>query len=1763
MDRKVNVLQARRKLKPKEVISTPETQDGNAWDSALVWTATTVPAGQLQNKTLGGQTGANEQSIRDSGQEINHETLKSLGRRIKNLHGTQDRSESLDYSPVSLGANKRIARESWARSTEDENNFMEDNEPQAPSSSFEDDWEELPCFEPDEPKTNFARADRQFREGKAPPLRVRRDLPNDNMDRLKREGKGHLIPRAGAQFAFNGVSGKNQIGWIHPEYKTWQWFNVEDIVCLQCGIGVVPVEMRVKTAEGIINCLADSSRNQCIECSRLLKSDPTVKKRWPSEGANLDTETISEVSSVSGGMGISPGVLNRQKSAGGPPMTSSAQSRRESSGEGPQRRDLQKEFQPMTSSASWGEEGPIGEVQRGRSTQREHSGSISMIRRGEEPDTENLRHGEVSGSKKPSSTWEAIQMERRTFLDRPVTEDHPLHGLRSTAYGPASHRQPQLWAHPQLSDSEDLEEEESLDNDDQEPQRVHREIRSERVRQGLYSKGMAHLVTPLSMEDIGRMTARLLRRVEHEALESREAFLGLRREGSAQHMVEQTEEYLAKIIESPVASLKWKAKAGDMLDLVGVLGERAEREGTVFGRMGTRLAEMRAHAVRYGLICSRLSEVEEDAAWLKSALSLLENDCRLMGKDPQTRSSRDKDEDEDSRDGSQGSGSSQGSKWPPPPRKGPKASEIGGGQGTRGSEGRKTQRSGDHEVKSQRSASSKDSRGEPISPPRKKEVVSQDYHTVSRRHSVRPTSTPIVASDTESEGRYDSLREEEDEEQKEVKSSSQSVIGGEELSEEDAPEAVSRTPPSTPAIIRGNTSAATTPSIRELIEAAGGLDHRRFCQKLMQDGIRQKVEKELKSARTKAIKAQLDLETNKKELLEAIPLFQLLPTERRSAGEVKFKTLKAVGIGRDESVIEAFTIWLRAAEQSNLNRKEFFCLLSEGSTLADPLKSRYETWTHMDAFQSKEPQTPANDVLYWGRKILIWLAQFITLAGEVPELSVIMGRLTDIKVDRSSREKVDLAWTEFRSLYHHLPANLRTPPVQYEQWKFKMMAGDVLYGKKWIQRMSSILEKTRQDQWTDETLEAAFRSVSLYAQKPECTWPLDKSSSIKKYSAATYAEVLQTPAVPEKESSGPTGEPKTAEESNEPMGPGEDKVRFCHRCYGQHYNASLQPDRPCFNRAAKGKKGVYVNGSRTIGYNISSEMWFLGRPELTSKFWASLEKDVDYIAMPKAERTAFDGRIRELSSALTERWERRMRKSSTSYRGGGRGGPADRAVTPPTQSGEDPSLPNRAASPSRQDQPGVALEGAAENAGQNANPTALSAAQATVVESRWDSGSERAWMPYIAAQFPKALNKEDVREVGDDLTFATSRIVSERDQEGYCTILPVGVDPMSAVTTISRALVRRAGWREDLLPESEWIGMETGLSGGATAVLKSTVSLIHYFEGAGGKIRVTAKHHVVETPNFDILLGKATLRQWGTELTFGSHQETMTIGRRVAVPTYGVHDAIATVAKKADEKTRMSVIWRRLGVAAKCAAGFKMQDFRNVGLTVAPGGGWQVLRFKDSRDIPMGMEVLVHVVEDNTDRWKDPLDNRWKPCLDFAKVSYCKGRAEVWVRSLVSYPVEIGRGDVRVRVTPITTVESIVENDNCKEQKRVRFSLSTMAIPVDKLQAPPAIYPEELRYLWAATRAEARAALHRWSELEGADPVRQKAQLLEIAKGLDIYDSREARDVAPWGEVVRVPEAYLQELRPVASELGGGDPGTSSPRIFAAEAKGSTEMSSA
>jgi hypothetical protein len=52
MDRKVNMLQARRKLKPKEVISTPETQDGNAWDSALVWTATTVPAGQLQNKTV-------------------------------------------------------------------------------------------------------------------------------------------------------------------------------------------------------------------------------------------------------------------------------------------------------------------------------------------------------------------------------------------------------------------------------------------------------------------------------------------------------------------------------------------------------------------------------------------------------------------------------------------------------------------------------------------------------------------------------------------------------------------------------------------------------------------------------------------------------------------------------------------------------------------------------------------------------------------------------------------------------------------------------------------------------------------------------------------------------------------------------------------------------------------------------------------------------------------------------------------------------------------------------------------------------------------------------------------------------------------------------------------------------------------------------------------------------------------------------------------------------------------------------------------------------------------------------------------------------------------------------------------------------------------------------------------------------------------------------------------------------------------------------
>jgi hypothetical protein len=149
-----------------------------------------------------------------------------------------------------------------------------------------------------------------------------------------------------------------------------------------------------------------------------------------------------------------------------------------------------------------------------------------------------------------------------------------------------------------------------------------------------------------------------------------------------------------------------------------------------------------------------------------------------------------------------------------------------------------------------------------------------------------------------------------------------------------------------------------------------------------------------------------------------------------------------------ENVVGAFELWLRATELANLGRKEFFGLLVEGSTLADALKAKYDTWTHRGSFMNKSPERSGNDVIYWGKRILLWMAQFITMVGEVPNTGEIMGKTIRLKVDR-------------------LLDTLRTAPEQYEQWKAKIVARDVTCGKNWMHR-------------TYEMLESAYRSVSMY-----------------------------------------------------------------------------------------------------------------------------------------------------------------------------------------------------------------------------------------------------------------------------------------------------------------------------------------------------------------------------------------------------------------------------------------------------------------------------------------------------------------------------------------------------------------------------------------------------------------------------------------------------------------------------------------------------------
>jgi hypothetical protein len=66
------------------------------------------------------------------------------------------------------------------------------------------------------------------------------------------------------------------------------------------------------------------------------------------------------------------------------------------------------------------------------------------------------------------------------------------------------------------------------------------------------------------------MVEKVVHGIEHEALEAREAFLGLRKEGSMSHMIDQIEEHLFRIIESPMVSVRWRLKAEKFLRVLSV-----------------------------------------------------------------------------------------------------------------------------------------------------------------------------------------------------------------------------------------------------------------------------------------------------------------------------------------------------------------------------------------------------------------------------------------------------------------------------------------------------------------------------------------------------------------------------------------------------------------------------------------------------------------------------------------------------------------------------------------------------------------------------------------------------------------------------------------------------------------------------------------------------------------------------------------------------------------------------------------------------------------------------------------------------------------------------------------------------------------------------------------------------------------------------------------------------------------------------------------
>ena len=1537
------------------------------------------------------------------------------------------------------------------------------------------------------PLANFELADEQYWIGRAPYKDRDPNLEgiSEDLDRLERVGMGELLSKSDVRVKYNPVAKKNMLGWINPEYRRWYWIPLVPDLCVQCGIELVPGTMIVNVNGKAMRHLTDTSRNQCRNCTKLLK-EKLIRRREPVPTESTSSTGLSDVTTVieeeagqgrdGGREGFNQGMTMRQWD----------------SGHGTARPTAFKKDQQWESGSQ--------------------TGSVRDLREGEPP-------------------------SKRKIAPTPVP----------TLYEDAKPR-----AHTQRrgsSRARDEPEEEEGEAETEVQLRVHQKLPSEALNRAFRVRHLSYLVEPVEKKEYTKMIGAVGQRATELAEEMRAVFRGERDDFDDEgDMVTQLREHLDKVATSTVASTQWKRAAEEFAEAqLDNFQAMLAAEGTVMGEVGGKLADIRAEVARYSVLCERLEELREDSRIIKAAIKMLGQGYKELvewkGYDPKAEQWSTDDDDGDD----QYSRMTEDSRGLPIKRSA--ATEVRTQERTRGSN-QQTKTRGSHargggdsgSIGSVEKLQGQEGVKRTSAKTRLPVVDEEGYISPPKRASVRVKreSTGTVGG-SDSEGRYDSLQEEEDED---VEDTQAGAGGGDTEGTDDGEEGESstteeeeaaKTTPKQKRGSRGQSSRVTSPepqtpppSIRKLIRDSPAIDHRSFCKMLRATKAIVKLETSMKGTRTKAINQQMKISRDKKALFEQMPVFSILPTERRTQGE-KFRTLSEVSMGREGNLITHLLQWVRVAEQSNMNRKEFFAVLVEGGTLGGVLKQRYETWTNNAAFTNERPETIVNDVLHWGTKIIRWMVQLIAMAGKVPDMNELEIKIEALKIDRSTWEKVDEAWMEFRSYFRDLPEGQRTVTAQYGRWKSKMLSGASLYGKKWIAKMSEHLEALEDQEWTEEQLEAAFRKAASFAQKAECSWipdkPLEKGR--KSHSVATYAEVTARPAV--------SGD----ELSDEPRMSEKDEVKFCQRCYGSHYVASTRPNQCCFYRQEKDKYGKYPNAPYTIGYNLGEEMWFLGRSDLTAKFWAALQKDEDLQAMTNYDRTRFEDRLRELITMLTERTRAREQSGRGRGRGGGRGrGRGRGGGAPAGPSGAPASQSTASTITSATGSDRTNIEGAMKQA--------HSSAQAIGTEA--DAGKR-----YVVASFPKAINPEDVREVGEDLTFATSDL-SAVNQCGGTTILPVGLDPMSAVTTVSRALVRRMGWTEEELPHDQWIDMVTGLEGGGVAILKSVVRIQHRFTDAEGvrEIRVVATHHVVEKPNFDILIGKASLKDWEANLSFSRRKrEEMVIDGLLRVPTYGVQEAIKVVSRRCDERTRNSVIWRNLGVTVKCAAAFQAKEYDNIGLCVAPGGGWQALRFKGSNEVPGGLPVLVRIVKDQTPKWRH-IDGSIQSCLDFARVSSCKGRVEVYVRSKVTYPVEISKGEVRVKVIPYIAGETVIDTEeymptqDTEQRRRVRFSVATMGETITKLAHPPPVYPKEAAFLWEATRIEAKAALYAWTEAEGADPALQARQLREIMDGLDIYDSRIAVDRAPWqseGDVLRVPEEYRRRasdsIRLVASELGG------------------------